>query len=210
MKRAWVVIAATVVGLASMMSFHTKPVTSSIVTMPPTSATSVRKSTIDPTITTPNGTTASVPKSSTGAITTAPLTARTVAGSLVDDSYGTLSVSVTGSGTHVSNVSLAAINEDGDPQTASIDRYSIPLLEREAMSAQSANIHGVSGASYTSAGFKQSLQAALIELRGAALDRSSPQARATGPSTVTLAHAPTGDGGDGGNDGNGDGGNDDN
>jgi hypothetical protein len=202
MKRAWVVIAATVVGLASMMNFHTKPVTSSIVTMPPTSATTVRKSINDPTITAPDGTTGSVPKSSTGAMTATPPIARTVAGSLVDDSYGTLSVSVTGSGTHVSNVSLAAINEDGDPQTASIDRYSIPLLEREAMSAQSAKIHSVSGASYTSAGFKQSLQAALIELRRTALDRSPSKAGATSPSTVPLAHAPTGDGGDGGNNDN--------
>jgi uncharacterized protein with FMN-binding domain len=33
------------------------------------------------------------------------------------------------------------------------------------LSAQSANIQGVSGASYTSSGFEQSLQAALIKLR---------------------------------------------
>jgi uncharacterized protein with FMN-binding domain len=41
---------------------------------------------------------------------------------------------------------------------------SIPILTKEAMAAQSANIQSVSGASYTSAGFIQSLQSALTAL----------------------------------------------
>jgi uncharacterized protein with FMN-binding domain len=49
-------------------------------------------------------------------------------------------------------------------RSQSIDQQAIPLLEQEAMQAQSANIQGVSGASYTSAGFEQSLQAALHTL----------------------------------------------
>jgi uncharacterized protein with FMN-binding domain len=40
----------------------------------------------------------------------------------------------------------------------------VVVLEQEALQAQSANIQGVSGASYTSAGFEQSLQSALTEL----------------------------------------------
>ena len=40
----------------------------------------------------------------------------------------------------------------------------ITILEQEALRAQSANIQGVSGASYTSAGFAQSLQSALHSL----------------------------------------------
>ena len=39
-----------------------------------------------------------------------------------------------------------------------------PALEQQAVAAQSPNIQGVSGASDTSAGFKQSLQAALQQL----------------------------------------------
>jgi uncharacterized protein with FMN-binding domain len=38
------------------------------------------------------------------------------------------------------------------------------MLEQQAVQAQSANIQGVSGASYTSAGFQQSLQSALGKL----------------------------------------------
>ena len=45
-----------------------------------------------------------------------------------------------------------------------IDEQSIPMLEQQTMQAQSANIQGVSGASYTSQGFQQSLQGALSKL----------------------------------------------
>ena len=38
------------------------------------------------------------------------------------------------------------------------------MLEQQALQAQSANIQGVSGASYTSAGFQESLQSALSKL----------------------------------------------
>jgi uncharacterized protein with FMN-binding domain len=41
---------------------------------------------------------------------------------------------------------------------------STPQLEQQALAAQSSNIQGVSGASYTSAGFRQSLQSALTKL----------------------------------------------
>jgi uncharacterized protein with FMN-binding domain len=46
----------------------------------------------------------------------------------------------------------------------SIDQMAIPQLEQQVLSVQSANIQGVSGASYTSAGFRQSLQSALSKL----------------------------------------------
>ena len=75
-----------------------------------------------------------------------------------------LSVSVTVSGTKVTKVGIASLDDGGNPRSQSIDQNSIPLLEQQALAAQSANIQGVSGASYTSAGFKQSLQAALQQL----------------------------------------------
>jgi uncharacterized protein with FMN-binding domain len=62
-------------------------------------------------------------------------------------------------------VSIASISDGGQARSQSIDEYAIPILEAQALSAQSANIQGVSGASFTSAGFEQSLQAALIKLR---------------------------------------------
>jgi ferredoxin-NADP reductase len=58
----------------------------------------------------------------------------------------------------------ASLDDGGNPRSQMIDQQAIPVLEQEALQAQSASIQGVSGASYTSAGFAQSLQAALHQL----------------------------------------------
>jgi uncharacterized protein with FMN-binding domain len=68
------------------------------------------------------------------------------------------------SGTKLTNVTVASIDDGGNFRSQSIDQQSIPLLEQQALQAQSANLQGVSGASYTSAGFEQSLQSALTKL----------------------------------------------
>jgi uncharacterized protein with FMN-binding domain len=61
-------------------------------------------------------------------------------------------------------VGIASLDDGGNFRSQSIDQQSIPTLEQQALQAQSANIQGVSGASYTSAGFEQSLQGALSKL----------------------------------------------
>ena len=71
---------------------------------------------------------------------------------------------VTATGSKITNVTIASLNDGGNPRSQSIDQQSIPILEQQALQAQSANIQGVSGASYTSTGFQQSLQAALSQL----------------------------------------------
>jgi uncharacterized protein with FMN-binding domain len=73
-------------------------------------------------------------------------------------------VSVTASGKRITKVTIASLNDGGNFRSESIDQQSIPLLEQQAVQAQNANIQGVSGASYTSAGFEQSLQSALGKL----------------------------------------------
>jgi uncharacterized protein with FMN-binding domain len=73
-------------------------------------------------------------------------------------------VSVTVTGKRITNVGIASLDDGGNFRSQSIDQQSIPTLEQEAVQAQSGNIQGVSGASYTSAGFEQSLQAALRKL----------------------------------------------
>jgi uncharacterized protein with FMN-binding domain len=75
-----------------------------------------------------------------------------------------LAVSVTVSGTKITKVGIASLDDGGNPRSQYIDEQSIPMLEQQAMQAQRANIQGVSGASYTSAGFHQSLQGALQKL----------------------------------------------
>jgi uncharacterized protein with FMN-binding domain len=78
--------------------------------------------------------------------------------------YGTLTVRVTVSGHRITKVGIASLDDGSNARSQYIDQQSIPMLEQEVLQAQSANIQGVSGASYTSAGFAQSLQGALRSL----------------------------------------------
>lgn len=48
-----------------------------------------------------------------------------------------------------------------NPRDQEINGYALPQLRREAPAAQSAEIDMVSGASYTSTGYRRSLQSAL-------------------------------------------------
>jgi uncharacterized protein with FMN-binding domain len=75
-----------------------------------------------------------------------------------------LSVSVSATGKKISKVTIATLSDGGNYRSQSIDQQSIPMLEQQALQAQNAQIQGVSGASYTSAGFAQSLQGALTKL----------------------------------------------
>ena len=50
-------------------------------------------------------------------------------------------------------------------RSGSISRYAGPILQREAMAAGTAAIDFVSGATYTSRAYQQSLQAAIDKLR---------------------------------------------
>ena len=88
---------------------------------------------------------------------------RTAAGSSVFVNFGYVQVKVTAKGKRITDIKAVKFpNQDGN--SLMIAKYSIPMLRQQALKAQSANIQGVSGASYTSYGFKQSLQSALHKL----------------------------------------------
>jgi hypothetical protein len=153
MKRTVIVVAATAAGLAGVLAFHTSP--SSLTTTP---GSGTAGSPPEPTSSgrgAPGGTNTASPASGP---------ARTAVGPQVNFSYGVLSVSVTVRGRTIVKVGIARLNDDGTFRSQSIDQQSIPVLEQEALRGQSGNIQGVSGASYTSAGFRTSLQDALRSL----------------------------------------------
>jgi len=184
MNRAPIVLLSTVAGLVGVFSFHSSPAKITFGTVPAAPSTTTPPTTSAPTTTRTSGpkTTTSTPVRNppptstpttrpTTTITTAPVTTTTVTPSVrqatgvsVNYSFGILSVKVTVSKTTITKVSIAAIDDGGNPRSVSIDQYAIPILQQEALRAQSANIQGVSGASYTSAGFAQSLQSALTQL----------------------------------------------
>lgn len=80
--------------------------------------------------------------------------------------WGNVRVRVTIRGGRITAVQ--EIEAPGDRKSASINAYAQPLLESEAVAAQSARIDAVSGATYTSAAYATSLQAALDQAAGQA------------------------------------------
>ena len=87
-------------------------------------------------------------------------TSKTVTGDSEDTRYGPVQLAVTFSGKKITKIQVLQYpTESGRDQE--INSYAIPQLNQEAMSAQSANIDAISGASYTSDGYQRSLQSAI-------------------------------------------------
>jgi len=70
---------------------------------------------------------------------------------------------------------IQALQSPSDRRSASINAQAQPILEREAIAAQSADIDMISGATYTSRTYSASLQAALDEAAQAVLTNKAGQ-----------------------------------
>ncbi|WP_053849096.1 FMN-binding protein [Streptomyces sp. NRRL B-24085] len=101
-----------------------------------------------------NARTASAASSSPSASASAQ-SSRTVDGTAVDTEKGTVQVQVTFAGDEISAVRM--LQQPDHPQTTA----AVPQLVAETLRAQSADIDTVSGATITSDGYKESLQAAI-------------------------------------------------
>jgi uncharacterized protein with FMN-binding domain len=95
-----------------------------------------------------------------GAATTPAPGSITVNGRAVDTDYGPVQVQITLQGKRIVRATAVAYPQDTG-RDREINSYAIPRLDKEALAAQSAQIDAVSGASYTSGGYRQSLQSAL-------------------------------------------------
>lgn len=85
---------------------------------------------------------------------------KTVTGDTVQTRWGPVQVRITLKNGKITDVTAVSYPSD-NPRDQEINSYALPQLRREALAAQSASIDSVSGASYTSDGYKQSLQSAL-------------------------------------------------
>jgi uncharacterized protein with FMN-binding domain len=158
MHRAIPVLAATAGGLALLASFHSSPASLNLATGAPGSTTTQpAPAAPEPT---QGSTTTTKPSGSTTTTSAPPAGNRTVDGPVVSTDFGNVQVRVTLQGTHIVDVQALELPSDRS-RSARISQYAGPLLRQEALKAQSANIDLVSGASYTSEGYAQSLQAAL-------------------------------------------------
>ncbi len=139
MRRMPIVLAATAAGLAAVLGFHTQKLSTNVL----------------PGVSSGSGAGTTPTTASTGT--------RTALGADVQYRYGELELEVTVTGSRITNVQ-PAIDTAFDPRSSQVNSYAEPLLQSQTLQAQSANINGVSGATYTSQAYVQSLQAALDKL----------------------------------------------
>jgi uncharacterized protein with FMN-binding domain len=134
-KRAMVAVLLTAAALALLLSFKTPYVA-------PTAATNGGA-----------GTTAAIPRTYSGQAT----------GSVIDTPFGPVQVQVTVQNGTITDVQALQL-PSGRGHTAEVSAYAGPQLRSEALAAQSAQIDTISGATYTSEGYIQSLQSALDQI----------------------------------------------
>jgi uncharacterized protein with FMN-binding domain len=81
-------------------------------------------------------------------------------GSVVQTQYGPVQVAVTIANGSVTEVTALQLTNDGG-RSVMISNHAAPILRSEVLTAQSALVQNVSGATYTTNGYLTSLQAAL-------------------------------------------------
>lgn len=114
-------------------------------------------------------TTATTLAATTATTAAAATTVATAAGIVADGSYvgdaasnrwGTVQVQVVYSGGQITDVQILSY-PDGDRKSVSINEGALPTLIGASITAQSADVDTVSGATYTSVSYRESLQSAI-------------------------------------------------
>lgn len=163
MKRILLSITGTALGLIALLSFKSHGTAIGGPNALPSAALPGAGTSSSSTVRPPTST--SAPPTPSGSSTharskpTSPTT-RTVTGDAIQTQYGIVQVKITLQGSKIANAGFAQLTAN-DGTSAQINSQAAPILLQQTLSAQSAQIDGVSGASYTSAGYQQSLQSAL-------------------------------------------------
>lgn len=157
MRRAVPAVILTLIGLGALATFkstapassasahtHTTPTTTPPASAPPTPGTDTPPTTAPPTKNTAT---------------------RTIDGDPFDNRYGTVQVQISLQGNKITDVQLLQMPNDR-ARSQFISEEAGPILQQETLQAQSAQIDTVSGATYTSESYAQSLQSALDKAHG--------------------------------------------
>ena len=163
MRRVLLALLATAVGLVLLLSYkaHTPSAASAASGAEPGETLDPGSGpTTDPTTGASAGATPSATSGSTTTSTSGKTKSGVYVGDAVDSQFSTIQVEITVSGGRISNVTVLQ-DADEEEHSAQVDAYAIPILRSEVLSAQSANVDVVSGATFTSQSYTQSLQSAL-------------------------------------------------
>jgi len=162
MRRAPVVLTATVAGTAAVLSFKPRepavPTASAVAPAPVTPG--------SPSTPGPGSASGSGPSGSSSSPGTT-----TVTGDAISTRYGNAQVRVTIENGRITNIEALQL-QGNDPKSVQISSSAEPALRRSALARQSAAIDAVSGATITSASYEASLQSALDKAGFKAADGS--------------------------------------
>jgi uncharacterized protein with FMN-binding domain len=180
MRRPVMIAMCSVTGVVTGVSFatsqHTGPTVAGGSKAGVVTATSLTPATVAPPPATttapgPTPTATTVPRATKPAPTPAPVVttaapkpttapAVTVNGAAYNTRYGPVQVQITIRSGRITGAD-AIEYPTGDRRDQEINSYAVPELNQETVDAQSAQIDTVSGATYTSDGYRQSLQSAI-------------------------------------------------
>lgn len=166
MKKIVYALMATVTGLVLLFSYRTSTVPESTIALadaPSSGVATAPKTTPSPSASAPSGSTSS--GSTSGAQTSSSgLADGTFTGQAANTRFGPVQVQITVSGGAITDVQVPQYpSESGRDQQ--INSRALPVLVKETVQAQSAQVDMVSGATYTSTGYRTSLQSALDQAR---------------------------------------------
>jgi uncharacterized protein with FMN-binding domain len=164
MRRITLWLFSTVAALVLLVSYRTStgsPAAATPVAEAPLTGTTTEPAATDP----PSPTPSTSPSPATSASPSAAASpsrsvARTYTGSVAQTRWGPVQVGITVSGGRITDVAVP-LYPDGNHRDQEINAYALPILRQETVAAQSATIDAVSGATVTSDGYVESLQAAL-------------------------------------------------
>jgi uncharacterized protein with FMN-binding domain len=167
-RRAVATIVATVLGLVLLFSFKTpdEPSDSS-------RPAAVAHDTQAPGATLPAAPDGTSPTAPTGRLSNPPRAsaqppatgAQQIDGDVIGTQFGDIQVRVVESGGRIVDIQALQLPSDRR-RSRDISQFSEPILQSEALQAQSAQIDTVSGATYTSEAYRESLQSALDRANG--------------------------------------------
>lgn len=153
MKRAIFAIVTTIAGLVMLLQYQTPA--PPVLALPPIASAAPPAATTPPAAAPP-----ATPTGSGPAPEPAPEQPRTLVGNTIDTEQGPVQVQITMTGTTITDVTMLQY-PNGGGRDQEINSFALPQLVQQALAVQSADIDMVSGATYTSEGFIQSLQSAL-------------------------------------------------
>jgi uncharacterized protein with FMN-binding domain len=155
MKRVIASLFGTITGLVMLLSFKSQG--SATASAPPAIVATGPSTGSTGTAATPTTSASTSGAASTSAASAA---SKTVTGDSVDTRWGPVQVRITVTGGKLASVT-AVVYPWNNGRDQEINSAAVPALNKEAIAAGSAKIDMISGATYTSTGYLQSLQSAL-------------------------------------------------